>query len=308
VTAKVSIGTSAFVMGACAANPIPFEKVAARLGELGYDGLELPAVRGYGALEDWSDPASRKTLMKLVGDHGLEISSYGADLSPSPFYSPDPAVRAAGQALFEKSVEFCADCRIPVIRVDTLAGPPEPPGVPRVEAWRRAVEAFRGCAEIAGRRGVVVAWEFEPGFMFNKPGEIAGLVAEVAHPNFKVLFDFCHANMCAAVGARQQPPRETLIGGAAELARKLEGHIGFVHLIDSDNTLHDGMTSTHAPFGKGVLDIEALARAMVSAGYRGPWWAVDLCFWPGAWEELEPSLRFVRKLLADLDIAGEETT
>ena len=121
MTAKVSVGTSAFAMGAYAASPIPFEKVVARLGELGYDGLELPAVRGSGALEDWPDAASRKKFMRLVGNHGLEISSYGADLSPSPFYSPDPAVRAAGQALFEKSVEFCADCRIPVIRVDTLA-------------------------------------------------------------------------------------------------------------------------------------------------------------------------------------------
>ena len=303
MTAKVSVGTSAFAMGAYAARPVPFEKVAAHLGELGYDGLELPAIRGYGALEDWPDAASRKRLMRLVGGHGLGISSYGADLSPCPFYSPDPAVRAAGQVLFEKSVEFCADCGIPVIRVDTLAEPPGPPGVPCGDAWRRAVEAFRVHAEIAERRGVVVAWEFEPGFMFNKPGEIVQLVAEVGHPNFKVMFDFCHANMCAAVGARQQAPRETLSGGAEELARKLDGHIGFVHLIDSDNTLHDGMTSTHAPFGKGVLDIEALARSMVRAGYRGPWWAVDLCFWPGAWEELGHSLRFVRKLLADLDTA-----
>jgi len=27
------------------------------------------------------------------------------------------------------------------------------------------------------------------------------------------------------------------------------------------------------------------AHAMVVAGYRGACWAVDLCFWPGAWEE-----------------------
>jgi sugar phosphate isomerase/epimerase len=190
-----------------------------------------------------------------------------------------------------------------VIRVDTLAEPPEPPGVPYGEAWKRAVEVFGDHAEIAERRGVLVAWEFEPGFMFNKPGEIVGLAAEVGHPNFKVMFDFCHANMCAAVGARQRPPKEILGGGAIELARKLAGRIGFVHLIDSDDTLHDGTTSTHAPFGQGVLDIEALARSMVAAGYRGPWWTVDLCFWPEAWKELGPSLLFVRKLLADLDIA-----
>jgi sugar phosphate isomerase/epimerase len=308
VTGKVSVGTSAFAMGAYAARPIPFREVVARLGELGYDGLELAAIPGYGALSDWPDTASRRRLARLVGDHGLAISSYGADLGPSPFYSPDPSVRAAGQVLFERSVELCADCGIPVIRVDTLAEPPGPPGIPAADAWERAVEAFRAYAVAGERRGVLVAWEFEPGFMFNSPAEIVGMVAEVDHPNFTVLFDFCHAHMCAAVGARQPGPRETLRGGAAELAGKLQGRIGFVHIIDSDSTLHDGITSTHAPLGTGVLDIEALARSMLRAGYRGPWWTVDLCFWPRAWEELEPSLGFTRKLLAGLAAAEEEVS
>lgn len=308
MTGKVSVGTSAFAMGAYAARPVPFEKVVARLGELGYDGLELPAIRGYGALDDLPDPASRGKLVKLLAGHGLTVSSYGADLGPGPFYSPDPAVRAAGQALFRRSVDLCADCRVPVIRVDTLAEPPTPPGVPAADAWGRAVDAFRRYADAAERQGVLVAWEFEPGFMFNRPGEIARMVAEVGHPNFTVLFDFCHAHMCAAVGARQPDPRETLAGGAAELARRLDGRIGFVHLIDSDNTLHDGFTSTHAPLGTGVLDIAALTRAVLAAGYRGPWWTVDLCFWPGAWDELERSLLFVRKLLAGLDVPGGEVS
>jgi sugar phosphate isomerase/epimerase len=298
MTARISVGTSAFIMGAYAHNPIPFEKVVARLAELGYDGLELPANKGYGSLEDWPDTASRKKLTQLVRGAGLEISSYGADLSPSPYYSNDPAVRAGAGTLFKRGIQLCQDCEIPVIRVDTLAEPPLPPGVSHEDAWRRTVETYRVYAEYAGPRGVLVAWEFEPGFMFNKPGEIVGLVEEVDHPNFTVMFDFCHAHMCAAVGARQPPPLETLAGGAAELGRRLAGRIGFVHLIDSDNTLHDDITSTHAPFGTGVLDISHLVQTMLEAGYQGPWWTIDLCFWPEAWEELEPSLNFVRDLLS----------
>ena len=45
MTAKIPVGTSAFTMGAYAESSIPFEKVVTRLGELGYDGLELPANR-----------------------------------------------------------------------------------------------------------------------------------------------------------------------------------------------------------------------------------------------------------------------
>jgi len=302
MTAKISIGTSAFTMGVFEANPIPFEQVVARLGELGYDGLELPANKGYGSLEDWPDTSSRRQLMQLVRGAGLEISSYGADLSPSPFYSSDPDVRAGAHNVFEQSIQFCLDCEIGVIRVDTLADPPQPAEVSYADAWQRAVETFRTYAEFAQQQDIVVAWEFEPGFMFNKPSEIVGLIEEVNHPNFTVMFDFCHAHMCATVGARQQPPIETLKGGAVELGEQLSGHIGFVHLIDSDNTLHDGITSTHAPFGTGVLELHQLVQTMLDAGYQNPWWTIDLCFWPGAWEELEPSLDFVQNLLKDFDL------
>jgi sugar phosphate isomerase/epimerase len=154
--------------------------------------------------------------------------------------------------------------------VDTLAEPPRPPGVSYEDAWRRTVDTFGYYAEYAQRHGIVAAWEFEPGFMFNKPSEILGLVKAVDHPNLTVMFDFCHAHMCAGVGARQRPPQETLPGGAVELAQRLQGHIGFVHLIDSDNTLHAGITSTHAPLGRGVLDIAQLVQTVLEAGYQNP--------------------------------------
>ncbi len=300
--AKIAVGTSAFTMGVYADKPIPFEKVVHRLGELGYDGLEIPGNPGYGSLADWPTSASRKQLRQLVNGAGLEFSSYGADLNPAPFHSNDAAVRAEARNLFRRCVDFCVDCHIPVIRVDTLAEPPLPVGVSYEDAWKRAVDAFGDYAEIAGREGVVVAWEFEPGFIFNKPSEIVGLVNEVGHKNFSVLFDFCHANMCAAVGARQAPPRETLDGGPYELAAQLKGHIGLVHPIDSDNTLHDNLTSTHAPFGTGVLDIPRMVQAALDAGYDNPWWTIDLCFWPGAWEELEPSLHYLRNVLGNLNL------
>jgi sugar phosphate isomerase/epimerase len=299
MTAKVSVGTSAFMLAAYKDNPIPFNKVVARLSELGYDGLELPAFKGYGSLEDWPDTTARKRLMALVRSAGLEISSYGADLGPAPFYSNDPDVRRGYRKVFAESINFCVDCDIPVVRVDTLAEPPVPEGVTYEDAWKRAVEAFYDDAEVAQKAGVVVAWEFEPGFMLNKPSEVLKMLEQVNHPNFQVMFDFCHANMVAGVGSRQIPPTETLPGGAVEMARLLKGKIGFVHLIDSDNTLHDNLTSTHAPFGKGVLDMHALMQAMLDGGYKGPWWCIDLCFWPKAWEELEPSLNVVRGLLKD---------
>ena len=123
--------------------------------------------------------------------------------------------------------------------------------------------------------------------LINKPSDIIGIPEEIGDPNFTVLYDTCHAHMCAAVGARQPGERETLPGGALELAQRLRGKIGHIHLIDSDSTLHDEETSTHAPFGDGVLDFDALLPELNQSGAPKEWWAIDLCFWPDAWAVTE---------------------
>jgi sugar phosphate isomerase/epimerase len=187
---------------------------------------------------------------------------------------------------FELNLEFATDLGIDSIRVDSVS-PPDIFEKERIDSklgWERLVKAFRAAAAKAADRGVRVVWEFEPGFAFNKPSEIVRLVDDVGHKNFRILFDTCHAHTCAAVGARQPGQRETLAGGALELLTRLRGKIGHVHLIDSDNTLHNNETSTHAPFGQGVLDFDKLLAEVLRSGLPTNWWTIDLCFWPNAWE------------------------
>ena len=68
------------------------------------------------------------------------------------------------------------------------------------------------------------------------------------------------------------------------MAQKLRGKINHVHLIDSDGTLHDDETSTHAPFGAGVLDFDELLPELNRNHLPHNWWTIDLCFWPDAWD------------------------
>ncbi|MDR1293103.1 MAG: sugar phosphate isomerase/epimerase, partial [Clostridiales Family XIII bacterium] len=72
-----------------------------------------------------------------------------------------------------------------------------------------------------------------------------------------------------------------------------KGKIGFVHVIDSDGTLNNDNTSTHAPFGTGLLNFDEIIPALLAAGYEGDWWAIDLCECPDAWEETAASKAFV---------------
>jgi sugar phosphate isomerase/epimerase len=142
----------------------------------------------------------------------------------------------------------------------------------------------------------MVVWEFEPGFVFNKPSEVLALHGRVGHPNFRLVFDTSHAYMCSVVGSRQYGAREVLPGGVVELLDRLSGRIGSVHLIDSDGTLYGDETSTHRPFGEGKIDFDALApRLLALPGVD--WWTIDLSFWAGSWELIDSSRAFVLDLL-----------
>ena len=80
------------------------------------------------------------------------------------------------------------------------------------------------------------------------------------------------------------------------LAQKLRGKIGHIHLIDSDGTLHGDETSTHSPFGEGVLDFSVLLPELKKSGVPHNWWTIDLCFWPDAWAVTERCKKAVDSL------------
>ncbi|MCX6624840.1 MAG: TIM barrel protein, partial [Acidobacteria bacterium] len=110
----------------------------------------------------------------------------------------------------------------------------------------------------------------------------------VNRDNFGILYDTCHGQMVSVVGARQEGEKE-IFPSQVDFIRLLSGRIKHLHLIDSDNTCHKDAsggdeTSTHPPFGLGILDLDAIMPELVRAS-RLPhdWWTIDLCFWPDAW-------------------------
>ena len=165
----------------------------------------------------------------------------------------------------------------------------------------RVINVWDKCSKIADDYGMNVCWEFEPGFVFNKPSDVLAIVDGVrakGNQNFGVLYDTCHAHMVAAIGANHQGEKELLKGGAIELLEKLSGKITHLHLIDSDGSLNEHNTSTHNPFGTGHLDFDKLIPAIQKAAIPNDWWVVDLCFWPKAWEVTADSKKFLDKLRA----------
>lgn len=292
---KISMGSWAFSFGPYAAHPVPFDKCVQHLSEAGFDGIDICGFPPHITLESHPTKADRAGVTRLLRDHGLEVSGYSAD-----FYSVNPVVRENEleySELLKRNLEMCVDLGSPSLRVDTVAAPGSIPDDQYEESFRRVARLWGDAAELAQKAGVRLVWEFEPGFAFNKPGEIVRMHQEVRHPNFSILFDTSHAWMCAVAGARQHGQRDVLGGGLLEFLDRLQGRIGAIHLIDSDGTLQHEETSTHKPFGQGLIDFDRLAPKLLSVPHVG-WWTVDLSFWPGAWELAVPSRQFVARLLA----------
>ena len=302
---RISIGTWAYSIGPYADKPIPFPEVVEKLHALGFDGLELGGFGEHPNPDRQKTKDERAAVRELWESRGMGCSGLAADLwSERLITAPDDS---SYMNTFRKNLEFCNDLGIDVIRVDTTEDPgvlgpiegeaPQEQTVDYDVALKRVADTWRRCAQEAADAGVRVVWEFEPGFAFNKPSDIFRVLDAVNHDNFMVMYDTCHANMVAKHGSRQPGQKETLPGGARELAERLKGKIGRVHLIDSDDSLHDNHTSTHPPFGEGNLDFDELMPAIVAAGCPDDWWTIDLCFWPDAWTATEKCKRYVDQLV-----------
>ncbi len=281
----ISIGSWAYAIGPYADQPIPWDEVITQVKGLGFQGVELGGFPPHPNPDDMPEQEQREACKQQLAEAGLRFSGLAANLWDQHLIDTDDQTDYLD--CFRKNVEFCVDLGIKGIRVDTVQPPTIFEQVDADTARRRVVDTWKQCAREAADRGIYVTWEFEPGFAFNKPSDILRIVDEVDDDNFGVQFDTCHAHTVAAVGARPPGEKETLPGGALELAQRLRGKINHLHLIDSDGSLHDDETSNHIPFGDGVLDFDALLPELNKNTFSHNWWTIDLCFWPDAWEITE---------------------
>ncbi|MBX9585074.1 MAG: sugar phosphate isomerase/epimerase [Gemmataceae bacterium] len=304
--ARISIGTWAYLFN----QDVPtndFHQILHKLQDLGYDGVELGSFGPHPSPATHPTRADRQKLKKTIADHGLALSGIAVDLwaFKTPGVSILDEIPAAYLTAFLGWCAFASDLDAKTIRVDTVVGPdffgkdPEGQKIGAEKGMDRLAAAWDKASKMAADYGLNVCWEFEPGFAFNKPSEIVRLVDLVrakGNNNFGVLYDTCHAHMCATVGANHVGQKELLPGGELELLEKLKGKITHVHVIDSDGSLNEHNTSTHNPFGTGKLDFDKLTPAIRAAGVPHDWWTVDLCFWPNAWEVTAQSKKFLDKL------------
>jgi sugar phosphate isomerase/epimerase len=276
---KLSFGSWALTRGPYAAKPVSFHHALHKLEDEGYQGIELGAIAPHPTPDSHATPEQREFLKAEVAEHGLAFSGLAPNLRGHSLVSSDEC--GLYLAAFERYINFASDVGIDTIRVDTVE-PIEklrPMGVPAEEVFDRAVVAFGQCAAIAAKRGLRVAWEFEPHLPLSTPGEIVELVDAVrkqGHASFGVLYDTSHAHICTE-------------GGEHELLQALRGKISHVHLADSDGLIDEAGVSRHLPLGTGKLDFAKLLPELREA----VWWTIDLYNCPDAWDAIASGKKFL---------------
>jgi sugar phosphate isomerase/epimerase len=272
------------------ATPAESIALASRHGFGGVD-LHLHETRAGGPAE----------LRARLAEKGLGLSGIAANLWGEKLINTDDQSKYIAE--FRKNAGFCADLGIRGIRVDCVQPPTIHREVDYDTAFNRVVRTWRICCDIAKDNGQIVTWEFEPGFAFNKPSDILRVHDAVNRANFGLLYDTCHGQMVGVIGARQEGKKE-VFPSQVEFLKTLTGRINHIHMIDSDNTCHkaaDGSdeTSSHPPFGSGVIDFDVVVPALMKAS-RLPfdWWTIDLCFYPDAWGATESCKKRIDELNA----------
>jgi len=255
------------------------------LKALGFDGIELGAPSPHPDPQDMLDAEQRDICRERLRSTGLQWSALTVHL-PNEHLIDTEDTRAYLHR-FRQHLQFCVDLGIPIIRVDTVQSPSVLAAVDYESARKRVGETWRRCAAEAEDRGVMLLWEFEPGFAFNKPTDVFRIIEAVNHHNFGILFDTCQAHMIAVQGARQSGTVETLTGDIPEFARKLRGTIHYLHHMDSDGTLDRHQSSTRPLIGGGLIDFEAVLLELAKHDMRHDWWTLDLGKRPDVWQATE---------------------
>ncbi|UJW86399.1 sugar phosphate isomerase/epimerase family protein [Devosia sp. SL43] len=247
------------------------------LKDLGYDGVEIPVLRGAPEHYGW--------LGRELDAIGLRRTS--TSVIPSSHANPvsdDPDIRAAGR----KHLDWALDCAL-ALGSESLGGPIHAPighftGTgPTADELRYGAEAHHALAERASASGVCLSIEplnrFETYFL-NTMAQARAYLDLVDHPACRIMYDTFHAHI-----EEQSQPRAIATLGPS---------MGVLHVSENDRGIP----------GRGQIDFDAVFSAVRTTGYDG--WVTLEAFGAGL-PELAAATRVWRPLFPDFETLFAES-
>ncbi|MEW2544577.1 sugar phosphate isomerase/epimerase family protein [Streptomyces sp. NPDC047002] len=227
------------------------------LADLGYDGVGLTLDHMH--LDPLAPGLVRRTAAVAARLAALGLTATvetGARYVLDPrrkhgptLLDPDPAARAARTGLLLTAVRVAAD--LGAHAVHCFSGVPEAGCAPEI-AWDRLEEGFTPLLDAAGRAGVPLAVEPEPGHLIGDLAAFHRLRHRVGDPGpLGLTLDIGH---CQCL--EPEPP--------AACVRAAAPWLRHVQIEDMRRGVHE-----HLPFGDGEIDFPPVLDALDAVGYRG---------------------------------------
>lgn len=248
-----------------------------RLKQLGYDGVEVPVLRG--------GPEHYAWLGRELDAIGLRRTS--TSVIPSSHANPvstDPEIRLAGR----QHLAWALDCAL-ALGSESLGGPIHAPighftgAGPTADELRYGAEAHRALAERAEAKGIYLSIEplnrFETYFL-NTMAQARAYVELVDHPACRIMYDTFHAHI-------EEQSQQRAIA-------TLGPHMGVLHVSENDRGIP----------GRGQIDFGAIFSAVRGTGYDG--WVTLEAFGAGL-PELAAATRVWRPLFPDFETLFAES-
>lgn len=246
-----------------------FEANAARLAELGYDGVEL-AVREPAALD-------LAAVRRVLSKYNLAVPAVGTGQAWGEehlsFTDPDATVRQRAIDRILSHVPLAAELNAIVI-LGLIRGTVQPGVSPdQVHVW--LVSALREVTEAAARSNVRMVLEpinrYETNLL-NNTSETLRLISEVGADNLGVLYDTFHSNI-------EEPQMEAAL-------RACGSRVFHVHLADSNRW---------AP-GMGHLDWQRIIATLRDIKYTG-WVSAEILPKPDIIRAQQQTIATIKPLL-----------
>ncbi len=217
-----------------------YEEAIDKIMALGFDGVEINIYdRSFQIRQDFFTPGFAERIRTHMAGLGVKAYSVGAHMD----YTESPEMLE----IAKKAVEVAARLGAKVMIVN---GAHKMEDVPFAPQWERQVAALRELARKAEEQQVLLAVEFEPGFVIDSTKVLLKAMAEIDSPMLKMNLDIGH------VFLQDEDPMAS-IRACGEL-------IVHGHLENMETGVHN-----HLVPWEGDMDLEAYARAMRDIGFDG---------------------------------------
>jgi L-ribulose-5-phosphate 3-epimerase len=232
------------------------------LADMGYEGVAITL--DHNALNPYDNrlPVQLEQLTLLLEARNFRcVIETGARflLDPRTKHEPtlvtaDPAARGRRVDFLKRAIEIAAELRAECVSL--WSGVLQQDGVGEREGFSRLVESLKPVLAHADERGVVLAFEPEPGMLVDRLDKYAALLDQldgmkVETPRLRLTIDVGHLH-CQG---------ETPV---AAYIRQWADRLANVHIEDMRYKVHE-----HLMFGEGEIDFPPIIAALAEIRYSG---------------------------------------